>query len=354
MHYYIICMKKIYVLLIIVFLIFFYGCVNVFSPLFLDPSKGDLSSLSDVNFLNYMGDYYADIGDYDTARKFYQRVLEIDPKNSKALIGIANCDLFLIIPRTNIIGFYQSIYSNFSSSSNYLEFFNYYITNSIYFDVFKSISMNLYVVINGLSDDLSLTNDGNLHFNFAVFNKIYSIFAFLDSSYDGKIDTNDEVYNFVADMTNSNSNDVDIINRYIFYGGSIKKAMDLYFAKAIQSRVSLIFVTNKFVSRDSSIEVEIFKAFQDIDLQVTNIYTNFLRYYNFYTTMYNRMVYLLTNNGISFDIATNITRLTNAFGDNVSNYANFDNSDLTNILNLSDPSAWDTLTNYLDINRLTN
>lgn len=340
--------------MVILVLGFLYGCFNVFSPLFLNPTESDLSTIIDVNFLNYMGDYYADMGDYTTARKFYTRVLEIDSKNSKALIGIANCDLFSIVPRTNIIGFYQGIYSNFLISSNYLDFFNSYITNKLYFKVSESISRNLYFVTRGYSDDLSFTNDGNLHLNFAIFNKIYSIFAFLDSNHDKEVNTNDRVYNFVSDMANTNSETFEIVKNFVFDGEVIKSSMLLFFGKSKQSIFSLQIVTNIFSSSESSIEVQVLRAFLDIDTQLTNVYTNFLRYYNFYSEMYNRIVYLLTNNGISFDVATNITRLTNAFGANIDNYATFDNKDITNIISTNDSSAWDILTNYLDLGRLTN
>ncbi len=50
--------------------------------------------------------------------------------------------------------------------------------------------------------------------------------------------------------------------------------------------------------------------------------------------------------------SSNINRLTNSL--NVSNYYNFDNKDLTNILITNNSDAWNILRNYLDLNRLTN
>lgn len=84
-------------IVVIVFnVVLLYGCFNIFSPLFSDPKDQDLSGLWDINFLVEMGNYYSDIGDYENARKFYSRALEMNPTNADALIGIANCEFFLV------------------------------------------------------------------------------------------------------------------------------------------------------------------------------------------------------------------------------------------------------------------
>jgi hypothetical protein len=66
--------------------------------------------------------------------------------------------------------------------------------------------------------------------------------------------------------------------------------------------------------------------------------------------MYNRIIELLNKNGISN--VNSIFDLTNALS--ITNYDTFDYTDITNILSTNDSAAWDILTNYLDINRLTN
>ncbi|MEN2998554.1 MAG: tetratricopeptide repeat protein [Brevinematia bacterium] len=348
-------MRRVRLGLIILIIIGLYGCFNVFSPLFVDPATQDLSTIGSVNFLNDMGDYYADIGDYETAKKFYQRALEIDPSSSRALIGIANCEMFSIIPRTNIVSFYERTSKDISSimsNSNYSDLVEYYVTNETYYQSANTISSNLYIVITGKSDNKLLTNDDNLHFSFSIFNKINSFFVSLDTDDNGKINSNDLLYNFLKKMTNSLESNFIIPNEFIIMGHVIKSGMNTFFFEGQKSIRSLSFVTNKLNSKDSSIEVQILKAFKDLDTQITNVYTNFTRYHNFYVNMYNRIVELLTNNGIPIEIATNITKLTNSL--NVTNYATFDNEDITNILTTNNSSAWDILTNYLDLNKLTN
>lgn len=345
-------MRKILVVLMVIGLFLVYGCFNVFSPLFSDPSGQDLSNISDINFLNDMGDYYADLGDYTTAKKFYERALEINPKSSRALAGIANCELFQIVPRTNILGFYETISSNASNLSNYSDFIDYYVTNSLYFNISRIISSNLYIIITGNSDNKSLTDDINVHFNFSVFNKIHSFFLSLDSDNSGNISTNDLAYRFIKEMTNSSDSNFVLPNDLILAGDKIDYSMRILLSEGQKSIKSLSFITNKLNSKENSIEVQILKAFSDIDTQLTNVYTNFYRYYSFYNSMYNKIIELLTNNGISLDIATNIDRLTNALS--ISNYATFDYQEITNILNTNQSDAWNILTNYLDLNRLTN
>jgi hypothetical protein len=66
--------------------------------------------------------------------------------------------------------------------------------------------------------------------------------------------------------------------------------------------------------------------------------------------MYNRIIELLNKNGISN--VNSIFDLTNALS--ITNYDTFDYTDITNILSTNDSAAWNILTNYLDINRLTN
>ncbi len=84
-------MKRLSIILIMSLMVFVGGCFNIFSPLFLDPKNNDLSQIYDPIFLTEMGDYYANLGDYIIYRKFYSRVLELNPTNSRALIGLANC-----------------------------------------------------------------------------------------------------------------------------------------------------------------------------------------------------------------------------------------------------------------------
>ncbi|MGC8963829.1 MAG: hypothetical protein ACP5KI_00460 [Brevinematia bacterium] len=345
---------KMYLMLLVMILVLFIvgGCFNIFSPLFVDPRSNDLSQLYDEKFLVEMGDYYADIGDYITAESFYARALEINSSNSRALIGVANCALFSVVPRTNILGFYSNIISNFNNLSNYYEFIDMYVTNQNYYKVSEEISKYVYLVISGASDNKYLTNDYNLHFSFSVFNKIYTFFLTFDSNFDGKVSTNDLVYNFIKSITNLSDTNLNLPNDFLLEGKIIKKSMDIYFKKSKESLDSLRFISNGLNSSSNSIDVQIYNIFEEVDRQITNVYTNFIKYYNFYSDMYNRIVYLLTNNGISFDIATNISRLTNSLS--ITNYYIFDNKDITNILNTNDVDSWNILTNYIDLNRLTN
>lgn len=325
-----------------------YGCFNIFSPLFSDPKDQDLSGLWDINFLVEMGNYYSDIGDYENARKFYSRALEINPTNADALIGIANCEFFLVFPRTNIMGFYEEISSNYNQYTNTYDFIQVYLTNEKFQRVSHIISRNLYIVVSGQSDKKYLTNDDNLHFSFAIFNKVNSFFRVFDFNGDGRVGMDDLTYELIK----TNELSVELLNTLLFNGESVNKSMSLYFSEGRKSLNSLIFITNKFSSKESSIEVQILKAFVELDLQITNIYTNFMRSYNFYSSMYNRIVSLLTNNGIPLGYATNIDRLTNSLS--IQNYSTFDNADITNILTTDNTDAWDILTNYIDLNRLTN
>lgn len=330
------------------------GCVNIFSPLFLDPAGQDPSNLSDVNFLNDMGDYYADIGDYTTAKKFYQRALEINPRSSRALIGIANCELFSLVQRTNIIGFYHEVSSNIAqiANSNLSGFVDYFVSNQRFFKVARVVSSNLYIVITGNSDNPSLSNNDNLHLSFSIFNKINSFHIALDSNKDDAITTNDTLYVFLLDTLKQFDTNSAIPNEFILGGDYIDTGMRAFFREGKKSIESLSFVTNKFNSKESSLEAQILKTFVDVDAQLTNVYTNFLKTYEFYLSMYRRIVELLTNNGIPLYIATNTTKLTNSL--NITNYSNFDNKDITNILTTDNINAWNILTNYLDLNKLTN
>lgn len=338
-------------LFVILPLIFLGSCYNIFSPLFQDPANQDLNTISDINFLNDMGDYYSDLGDYLTAKKFYQRALTINPNSSRALIGIANCEVFLVIPRTNILGFYNEIASNDSPKSSYSDFIDKFVTNSKYYSAIRVVSANLGKIISGNSDNPNLTNDINLHFNFSVFNKLNGFLLALDSDNSREITSNDTVYNFLKRMTTS-SDDPMTINEYIFSGDAIDSAMKIFFHEGNKSIRSLVFITNSLKSGENAIETQILNTFVLIDSQITNVYTNFLRYYNLHKQMLNRIVFLLTNNGIPSMYATNITRLTNAL--RVTNYANFDNQDITNILTANNNDAWNILTNYLNLEALTN
>lgn len=338
------------VLTIFFLLVFLYGCFNVFSPLFSDPRQQDLSNIWDVNYLVEMGDYYADVGDYESAKKFYTRALEINPTNARALIGVANCEFFSVFSRTNIIGFYQEISSNYSQYTNTYDFIQIYLTNEKFFRVSHRISRNLYIVISGLSDDKSLTNDDNLHLSFAVFNKINSFYDVVDFNRNGKVDPDDLTYEFIKNIDSGVG--VDLLNALLFNGEKVVKLMDSYFFESKKCMNSLIFITNKFSSKSSSVEVQILKAFVELDIQMTNAYTNFMKSYTFYSSMYKRIVVLLTNNGIPLEYATNITRLTNSL--NIQDYSTFDDKEITNILYVDLTNGWNILTNYIDLNKLTN
>ncbi|MCX8096931.1 MAG: tetratricopeptide repeat protein [Spirochaetes bacterium] len=336
---------------VILTLILLGGCYNIFSPLFQDPANQDLNTISDINFLNDMGDYYSDLGDYITAKKFYQRALAINPNSSRALIGVANCEIFLVISRTNILGFYNEIASSDFPESNYSDFIDKFVTNSKYYSAIRVVSANLGKIISGNSDNPNLTNDINLHFNFSVFNKLNGFLLALDSDNSGEITSNDTIYNFLKRMTIS-FDDPMMINDYIFFGDAIDSAMKTFFREGNKSIKSLVFITNTLKSGENAIETQLLNTFISIDIQITNVYTNFLRYHNFHKQMFNRIVFLLTNNGIPLVYATNIERLTNALS--ISNYAVFDNETITNILTTNNSDAWSILTNYLNLNALTN
>ncbi|MCX8028929.1 MAG: tetratricopeptide repeat protein [Brevinematales bacterium] len=330
-----------------------YSCYNIFSPLFVDPSEEDISKISDVNFLNDMGDYYSELGNYATAKKYYERALQINAKSARALVGTASCEIFLLFSRSNVIGFYEEVSHVFSSISNYDRFIDYYITNTKYYSSSRIVSRNLYAVISGNSDNLLLKSDDNLHLTFSVFNKLYSFFVALDSNSDNVVSGNDRVYTFIKHMTNSSDPNFVLPNDFVFHGDEVNNAMLTFFDEGKKSIDSLVFITNKFKSAPDSIEMKILDVFISIDVQVSNIYTNFLRYYDFYNSMYNRIVFLITNNGIPLEYATNLHRLTNAMRV-ISNYSTFDGRDITNILNTDISNAWNILINYLDIKILTN
>lgn len=345
-------MKQVWYLVAILLVVLIGGCFNVFSPLFVDPKENDLSQIYDQSFLVEIGDYYANLGDYITAESFYSRVLEINPTNSKALIGLANCAIFSIVPRTNILSFYSNINDTFTRSSNYYDFIDAYVTNQSYYKATEKVSKNLALIISGGSDDKSLTNDDNLHFSFAIFNKIYSFFLVFDSNFDDEVSSNDVMYNFVKEIPKLSESNLNLPNTFLFVGSDIENAMKVYFREANKCIASLVFISNKLNSSSDSIEVKIYNTFREIDQQITNAYTNFYKYYDFYTSMYDKIVYLLTNNGIPLEIATNIDRLTNSLS--ISNYYNFDEKDITNIIITNDSEAWNILTNYLDLGILTN
>jgi|GEM_PF-3192558 len=344
-------MKKI-VTFIFVFILFSFtlvGCFNVFSPMFKDPTSSDLSNEYDVTYLVEIGDHYADIGDYINAKRFYERALEVNPTNARALIGVATCEFFSIVPRTNFIEFYSNVSSN-TSSSNYVDFINKFVEDSKYYQVSKVIRDNLYIIISSNSDDKRLADDINIHLNFSLFNKVFSLFDALDSDRNLTVDTNDIVYRFILDMTNSSNTNFVLSNDLLFLGDEITKSFQRYFSLGMQTKNSLLFISNKLLSSSNSIEVQLYNAFDELDTQLTNIYTNYYEKYSFYLNMYNRITDLLKKNGISN--VNSIFDLTNAL--NVTNYQNFDYTDITNILTTNDSDAWDILTNYLDLNKLTN
>ena len=325
------------------------GCFNIFSPLFVDPSASDLSNEYDVSYLVEIGEYYADMGDYINAKRFFERALQINPTNSRALIGMANCEFFSIIPRTNFIDFFNKITSN-TNTSNYLDFINVFIEDSKYYSASRVIRNNLYIILSGQSDNPKLSNDINVNLNFSLFNKIFSIFYALDSDKNNIVNTNDIVYKFLIEMTNSSDTDFIIPNDFLFFGREITKAIKEFFSLGLQSKKSLLYISNRLSSSENSLEVQLYKAFNEVDTQISNIYTNYTEKYTFYLDMYNRIIELLNKNGISN--VNSIFDLTNALS--ITNYDTFDYTDITNILSTNDSAAWDILTNYLDINRLTN
>ncbi len=324
------------------------GCFNIFSPLFVDPLTSDLSNVYDTSYLVEIGEYYADMGDYINAKKFFERALQINPTNSRALIGMANCEFFSIVPRTNFIDFFNKITSN-TNTSNYVDFINVFVEDSKYYSASKVIRNNLYIIVSGQSDNPKLSDDINVNLNFSLFNKIFSIFYAADSDKNNIINTNDIVYKFLIDMTNSLDTNL-IINDFLFLGNEIVKAIDEFFTLGSQSKNSLLYISNKLKSSENSLEVQLYKVFNEVDTQISNIYTNYLVKYSFYLDMYNRIIDLLNKNGISN--VDSIFDLTNAL--NITDYSTFDYEEITNILITNDSAAWDILTNYLDINKLTN
>ncbi len=339
--------KHLVILMIIfIFSVLVTNCVNIFTPLFPEPQ--DLSSINDVEYLVNMGDYYANLGDYEKAYRFYSKALEIQDNHTRALIGIANCEFFKVVNRTNLLSFAEELSSNLEGRSNYMDFVDYFITNSNYYSAFGKISKYTYRVISGDSSDKSQASNINLHFLFAIVNKIYSLYYSLDSDQNNIVNSNDVTYSLLKDLINSDSNYI-LPNKFIFSGGDIHKGLNEFFILGKLSIESLTFITNKMLSKENSIETSILSSFVSIDSEISNRVSIFYNHYYLYLDMSNRIYQLLAENGIS---NASFERLTNAL--RITNYANFDGTDITNILSTNNSEAWNILTNYLDINLLTN
>ncbi len=160
-----------------------------------------------------------------------------------------------------MLSFYSNVIKNFTESSNYYDFINTYVTNENYYKLTERISRNLYIVISGNSDNRYLTNDYNLHFSLVYLTKSTVSFLYLDSNLDGKVSTNDMMYNFIRDITNLSEPNSSLPNEFLFFGKDIENSMKVYFREASECLNSLKFISNKLSSSSNSIEVPSIQCF---------------------------------------------------------------------------------------------